>query len=194
IAVTPHERTNHAGHVYRAGCRIAGPVFWGEIGRFCRSRPRGCAYTMPMIALAKDIDRDDGPHEDHFVHLRGATWEDYERLLEVRGEHSVPRITYFEGTIEVMGPSHTHEALKSTIGRLVEVWCLERGIVFSTLGSWTLKSKTKKSGLEPDECYVFGQGRDAARPDLAAAGNAPRPEVEIDRASKATRPDLAIEV
>lgn len=120
-----------------------------------------------MIALAKDIDRDDGPREDHFVHLHGATWADYERLLEMRGECSVPRITYLEGTIEIMSPSQTHEVVKSTIGRLVETWCLERGVAFTTVGSWTLASKKDECGLEPDECYVFGELGQSARPDLA---------------------------
>jgi len=30
--------------------------------------------------------------EDHFVHLDGVTWADYERLLEIRGDHSAPLI------------------------------------------------------------------------------------------------------
>lgn len=31
-----------------------------------------------------------------------------------------------------MSPSQTHEAIKSMIGRLIETYCLERGIRFST--------------------------------------------------------------
>jgi Uma2 family endonuclease len=120
-----------------------------------------------MIARAELFDRDRSPQEDHFVHLHGATWADYERLLTLRGDHSAPRIQYLEGTIEIMSPSGTHESIKSTIGRLVEVWCLERGIEFSTYGSWTLKKKRKKRGAEPDECYVFGRVATPKLPDLA---------------------------
>lgn len=120
-----------------------------------------------MPASPKLLDRDDTPREDHFVHLRGATWEDYERVLAIRGDHSAPRIAYLDGTLEIMSPSRSHESIKSDIGCLVEVWCLERGVEFSTYGSWTLQSKALKLGLEPDECYVFGRTRRADRPHLA---------------------------
>lgn len=105
-------------------------------------------------------------NEDSFVHLCDATWEDYERLLDLRGEHSAPRISYLEGVIEIMSPSRGHENIKSLIGCLVEAWCLERGVRFTTLGAWTLKNRPKGSGVEPDECYIFGDP-DAARPHLA---------------------------
>jgi Uma2 family endonuclease len=120
-----------------------------------------------MHASPKLLDRDDTPREDHFVHLRGATWEDYERVLAIRGDHSAPRIAYLDGTLEIMSPSRSHESIKSDIGCLVEVWCLEHGIEFSTYGSWTLQIKRLKLGLEPDECYVIDRARDAERPDLA---------------------------
>src|SRR5690349_246913 len=112
-------------------------------------------------------DHDDTPVEDKIVVLRGLSWSDYQRLLEIRGEGSVPRYAYLEGQLEIMTPSRPHESLKSRIGRLVEVWCLERGIEFSPVGSWTLEKKEAERGLEPDECYVFGDPSTATRPDLA---------------------------
>jgi len=120
-----------------------------------------------MIASAELRDRDNVRHEDHFVHLDGVTWADYERLLEIRGDHSAPRITYLDGTLEIMSPSASHESIKSMIGCLVEVWCLERDIEFTTYGSWTLKNRRAKRGAEPDECYVFGSVAAKKRPDLA---------------------------
>ena len=114
------------------------------------------------------MDRQDEPREDHFVHLYGVTWADYIRLLEIRGDHSAPRITYLEGTLEIMSPSRTHDEIKSYIGCLVEAWCLERGVEFTPYGSWTLKSKREKRGAEADECYVFGPTpKRKRRPDLA---------------------------
>lgn len=114
-----------------------------------------------------DYEHHDGrPVEDHIIHLSGLDWDDYERLLEMRGDHSAPRINYLDGTVEIMSPSKTHEGIKSMIGRLVETWCLEQAIPFSTYGSWTLKDKAKKRGAEPDECYIFGTQK-AERPQLA---------------------------
>ncbi|MGZ8778362.1 MAG: Uma2 family endonuclease [Thermoanaerobaculia bacterium] len=63
--------------------------------------------------------------------------------------------------------SGSHERIKSLVGCLVEVWCLEHDVEFTTVGSWTLEDKTTDRGVEPDECYIFGPPRGAPRPDLA---------------------------
>ena len=112
-------------------------------------------------------DHDDTPSDDKIVVLRGATWADYQRMLEVRGEVSSPRLAFLEGVLEIMTPSRRHEGLKFNIGRLVETWCSENGIEFSGYGSWTLERKEDARGIEPDECYVFGNVSEPERPDLA---------------------------
>jgi Uma2 family endonuclease len=104
---------------------------------------------------------------DNIVCLHGVSWADFERLLEMRGDRSVPRYAYLEGELEIMSPSKSHESIKSTIGRLVEVWCLENNLEFSTLGAWLLKDKARLLGVEPDECYVFGLNPEATVPNLA---------------------------
>jgi Uma2 family endonuclease len=123
-------------------------------------------YSVAMLAQ-RLADHDDTPVDDKIVLLRGATWADYRRVLEIRGEVSSPRVAYLEGVLQVMTPSRPHEGLKSTIGCLVEAWCLESGIEFSGYGSWTLESEQDERGVEPDECYVFGNVREPERPDLA---------------------------
>ena len=123
-----------------------------------------------MTVFAKPLERhDDQPCEDKIVVLHNATWADYQRHLEMRGDHSAPRLAFLEGELEIMSPSRHHEALKSLIGRLVEVWCLERDITFQTLGSWTLEKKAENRGVEPDECYIFGEigPAEPVAPDLA---------------------------
>jgi Uma2 family endonuclease len=109
---------------------------------------------------------------DNVIVLYGVSWGDYQRLLEIRGERLVPRFTYLEGTLELMSPSYDHEAIKSSIARLVEAWCVEFGVEFSPVGSWTLEDKEVERGIEPDECYLldFSEGQPAPkhrRPDLA---------------------------
>jgi Uma2 family endonuclease len=88
-------------------------------------------------------------------------------MMEVLGDAAVPRLAYLDGELQIMTPSRAHEAIRSRIGRLVEVWCLENGIEFSPYGSWTLEKKEAECGLEPDGCYVFGQVAEPERPDLA---------------------------
>lgn len=105
---------------------------------------------------------------DDVVVLDGASWDDFQRLVEVRGERTVPRFAFLDGRLELMSPSPEHEGVKSMVGRLVEAWCLARDVDVTPYGSWLLQSKARKLGLEPDECYVLGD-HDAipAAPDLA---------------------------
>jgi Uma2 family endonuclease len=114
--------------------------------------------------LAKHDDR---PVDDHIVLLRNATWSDYQRMLELRGERPVPRVAYLNGVLQLMSPSREHEEIKSMLGRLVETWCLARGVEFRVFGSWTLENREEERGVEPDECYVFSDDADPKQPDLA---------------------------
>ena len=109
-----------------------------------------------MSRAAALREHDDTSSEDNIVVLRDVTWEDYERLLEMRGDHSAPRISYLEGEAEIMSPSKDHEQIKSYIGHLLEAWCVDKNIDFTPAGSWTLKKEENQSGAEPDECYLFG--------------------------------------
>ncbi|HSC29319.1 MAG TPA: Uma2 family endonuclease [Vicinamibacterales bacterium] len=115
--------------------------------------------------LTPDLERQ--PPADDIIVLRDVTWADYQRLLEIRGDRPVPRLTYLEGALELMTPSRPHESLKSMIGCLVEAWCFEKGIGITPYGSWTLESKEAERGVEPDECYVLGDVADPERCDLA---------------------------
>jgi hypothetical protein len=58
---------------------------------------------------------------DHFVYLR-VDWKGYQQLLAMRGECSVPRITYLAGLVELMSPSRYHEIDKKRLARLLEAW------------------------------------------------------------------------
>lgn len=119
------------------------------------------------MAAVRLADHDEAPDEDHIVVLHNATWADYERIMRIRGEHSGPQISFLEGELEIMSPSKTHESIKRRIGRLVEDWCVEKGIRFEPVGQWTIKQRAKERGAEPDECFVFGDLESAERPDLA---------------------------
>lgn len=104
---------------------------------------------------------------DQRVVLHNVPWSHYEVMLALRGESAVPRLSFCEGTLEIMAPSRTHEHLKSRIGRLVEVFLLHRDVEFEAVGSWTLKGAPELRGAEPDECYLLGEDRGGDRPHLA---------------------------
>ena len=105
---------------------------------------------------------------DHFVYLR-VDWKGYEQLLAMRGESSVPRITYLEGLAELMSPSRYHETDKTRFARLLEAWSDIAGVPLEGYGSWTLKAKAKRRGAEADECYTVRRvaKSDRDRPDIA---------------------------
>lgn len=102
---------------------------------------------------------------DQRILMHDVCWQDYERLLAMRGESANPRITYLAGEIELMSPSRGHERLKTMVARLLEAYAEERRLPLNGFGSWTLKNETLERGAEPDECYSLGAPRDV--PDLA---------------------------
>lgn len=107
------------------------------------------------------------PTADQRLVTYSVPWSHYEVQLALRGDASGPRMSYLEGALEIMSPSKDHERIKSHFGLLVAVYALERDITFSPYGSWTLKSAAKRSGVEPDECYIVGHDQSKEVPDLA---------------------------
>jgi Uma2 family endonuclease len=104
---------------------------------------------------------------DHFVHLR-VGWNDYQKLLAMRGESSVPRITYLNGVVELMSPSNYRELDKKCFARLLEAWSEVAGVELEGYGSWTLTDEEQEVAAEADECYTVGRlAADDGRPDVA---------------------------
>lgn len=102
--------------------------------------------------------------EQRFV-LQGVPWDTYVRL---RDELDTPglRMTFCEGTLELMSPSIDHEAAKKSIARLIEIFALERDVPLYGYGSTTFRREARARGLEPDECYCVG-GTLKEFPDIA---------------------------
>jgi len=126
-------------------------------------RPASLA-SAPMPAPAHRAAQPD----DQIVLLNQADWSDYERLLEIRGESAIPRLTFIDGVLELMTPSWYHESDKKTLARLIETWALEMDVALGGAGSWTIKSTLAKRGAEPDECYLLEPiEKEPSRPDIA---------------------------
>lgn len=102
------------------------------------------------------------------VLLHGVSWQQYESLLNVLGDDfPTLRLSYLEGTLEIMTNSSEHEDLKKMIGMLVEAYLQETQTRFHAGGSTTFRKAAHQRGLEPDECYCLGQKKEF--PDLAIA-------------------------
>jgi Uma2 family endonuclease len=122
----------------------------------------------PMSVARPLVVPPDPGTTDHFVYLR-VGWQGYEQLLEMRGERSVPRMTYLEGVVELISPSRYHETDKKRFARLLEAWSEVAGVALEGYGSWTLKDEKQDRGAEPDECYTVRRLAvdDEDRPDIA---------------------------
>src|SRR3954454_11723427 len=82
--------------------------------------------------------------QQHIV-LDDISWEFYEPLLREIGDRHI-RVTYDEGTIEIMSPLPKHERWGEWIARLIGLIEEARGVRIEALGSTTFRSGLKKKG------------------------------------------------
>ncbi|MFM9264487.1 Uma2 family endonuclease [Tychonema sp. BBK16] len=105
------------------------------------------------------------PATEQRVILYDVTWEQYVQLSEMFVD-DFPRMTYLEGTLEIiMTTSPEHERLKTIIARLIETFAVEKLINLNGYGSATFRREAVRRGAEPDECYCLGTL--AEIPDIA---------------------------
>ncbi len=63
---------------------------------------------------------------DQRIVLSGRTWEQFKLIQQGFEDSPGMRLTYYEGTIEIVMPGREHEVFKSLIGFLLELFCGER--------------------------------------------------------------------
>jgi Uma2 family endonuclease len=87
--------------------------------------------------------------------LRNISWETFETLLKETGEDRGSRFVYDCGTLEIMTPLYEHENPKIQFDRFIFALAEEVDIGLKSAGSMTLKRKSVKQGIEPDNCYYI---------------------------------------
>lgn len=87
--------------------------------------------------------------------LMGIRWETYQSLLLDLAENPSKKLTYDQGTLEIITPLPEYEINKGFLGRLVQTTTELLGLEISILGSTTLSRKDLQKGVEPDECYYI---------------------------------------
>src|SRR5256885_897090 len=80
-----------------------------------------------------------------YLLLEDVSWEQYERTLEeIERAGRRIRVTYDNGRMELMSPvSPRHEYVKTVIGRLIEIYAMERDLPLTGLGGLTCNIKVK---------------------------------------------------
>ena len=113
--------------------------------------------------------------------LHDVSWSEFEAILAELGEHRAARLAYNQGSLEIRMPLPEHEVNKELIGDMVKILLEELEIDCECFGSTTFKRETKKSGVEPDQCFYI-QNHQAMRGKR-------RVDLTVD-----PPPDLAIEI
>ncbi len=125
-----------------------------------------------------------------YVILSDISWDTYQAMIRDMESDPGKRLTYEEGTLEIMSPSPIHERYRRLLGRIVEVTTEEMNVEIASFGSTTWSREDLRKGLESDdppgraehdECYYVQN-------ELAVRGKA-----TIDLKADPP-PDLAIEV
>ena len=118
-----------------------------------------------MVAAQTPVRDEAAATERRFV-LHGVPWAAYVTLRDALDDQSGLKMTYLRGTLELMSPSTLHEDTKTIIGRLIEVWAMERDVDLRGFGGATFRREAKERGLEPDECYTLGPLHEDGVPDI----------------------------
>jgi Uma2 family endonuclease len=97
--------------------------------------------------------------------LTNISWEQYESMIVMVGDRPLLRLSYLDGTLEIMTISPEHEMIKKMIARLLELYALEADIPLYSYGSATFRRQASAKGLEADESYCLNDRKES--PDFA---------------------------
>lgn len=130
---------------------------------------------MTVTIPIQDIELAPGSH----IAIHHLSWQDFERLLEDLGEKRSTRITYYQGTLELMSPLAIHERPHRIIADIVKAILDSQGRDWEDFGSTTFK-RPEIAGVEPDTCFYIQNAprvRGCTRMDLAVY---PPPDLAIE--------------
>jgi Uma2 family endonuclease len=82
-------------------------------------------------------------------------WDDFRMVQRGLEKSKRARLSYYDGTIEIIMPGLAHELFKTVIALLVEAYLLDRELEFLPMGSMTQKIE-EVAAAEADESYEIG--------------------------------------
>lgn len=93
------------------------------------------------------------------ININNLSWEDFESILRELGENRHLRITYYQGTLEIMSPLALHERPHRIIADIIKTLLDLQERDWEDFGSTTFK-KAEIAGVEPDTClYIKNANR-----------------------------------
>jgi Uma2 family endonuclease len=100
-------------------------------------RPK--SYTLPLPAQR--------------VVLQGLTWHDYIQIGNILSNRPALRLTFNQGTLEIMVTSTEHEFYKTRLGRLIEILAEVFNRRIDPRGNMTFQREDLEKGVEGDNCW-----------------------------------------
>ncbi|MCY7277253.1 MAG: Uma2 family endonuclease, partial [Phormidesmis sp. CAN_BIN44] len=100
---------------------------------------------------------------DHRTVLQG-TWEHFTHLQRGYEEISRAKLSYYDGTIEILMPGEDHATFTQVIGYRLITFLIDRGIPFKPTGDKTQEREGEVSA-QADQSYWLGQSKPI--PDLS---------------------------
>jgi Uma2 family endonuclease len=113
--------------------------------------------------------------------LRNVTWDEYERMLDYVSDPAGLRMTYDNGTLQIMTTSAEHERYTRFFETLCTIISLRRRINIISVGSATMRKRPPRQGNEPDASFYVQSA--------PLIGNRRDIDFEVD-----PPPDIAVEI
>jgi Uma2 family endonuclease len=115
------------------------------------------------------------------VTLRGLSWQGYQAILQALPQTRGARLTFDDGTLEIVVPLEIHEQGSELIGLFIRILVVEMGLKIKSMRSTTLDRADLNRGSEPDNAYyIQNQPKVAGREVNLAQDPPPDLVVEVD--------------
>ncbi|MBE9229442.1 Uma2 family endonuclease [Phormidium sp. LEGE 05292] len=105
---------------------------------------------MSVTVPIKTIELTPGSH----ITIPNLSWQDFEQILIDLGEKRSSRVTYFQGTLEIMSPLALHERPHRIIAYILTTILDIQRRNWEDFRSTTLK-RPQIAGIEPDTCFYI---------------------------------------
>lgn len=107
------------------------------------------------------------------------SWQSYEQILVALGNNQAARLSYYQGTLEIVSSLEEHENASDRIGTLIHILTEKMNLNIKSMASTTLNKPELKIGVEPDKCYYI-QNEPAVRGKIVDLAIDPPPDLILE--------------
>jgi len=130
--------------------------------------------TTDFLEIIEDLT----PGEPAIFH--DVSWEEYEQLLSELIDRSGVRLSYDEGTLEIMTISTEHDFYEDLLQDLVRLLSIRLNFRFRSFGRATMKKSEAHKGKEPDGCFFIKSCDLIGRRKHLDFENDPPPDIAVE--------------